>query len=256
VAQRAAICVLPSADRAAVFAEQTGAAARVVWNCPSQTEVGTGKSAGEASRLTILYQGSIVRERLPLEVVDALAQAPAGVCLRIFGYEPNPDDPHVPKMLERARALGIAERIDYRGAFSRSDLLPKTAEGDIGLSLMPMTSNDVNMRHMAGASNKPFEYLSQGLPLIVPDLKEWRETFVDRGLAVACDPRDAGSIAAAIRWYWEHRAEMVEMGERGRRQVAQAWNYESQFAPVVEELEKGLEGAGAPAGRAAVDRHA
>ena len=48
---------------------------------------------------------------------------------------------------------------------------------------MPLTSDDVNLRTMAGASNKPFDYLARGLALLVSDLAEWKALFVDPGTA-------------------------------------------------------------------------
>jgi hypothetical protein len=46
---------------------------------------------------------------------------------------------------------------------------------------MPKQSEDINMRHMVGASNKPFDYMASGLPLLVTDLPEWAATFVEPG---------------------------------------------------------------------------
>jgi glycosyltransferase involved in cell wall biosynthesis len=89
---------------------------------------------------------------------------------------------------------------------------------------------------MVGASNKPFDYLARGLALLVSDVPAWRATYVERGLGRCCDPGDPDSVAQAIRWFAERPAEARAMGERGRRQVADEWNYERQFAPVLEQL--------------------
>jgi glycosyltransferase involved in cell wall biosynthesis len=89
---------------------------------------------------------------------------------------------------------------------------------------------------MTGASNKPFDYLACGLALLVSDLPEWRALYVDNGYAVAVDPDNAHSIAAALNWLRMHPAEMRAMGERGRQRVFDEWNYETQFAPVLKHL--------------------
>ena len=102
---------------------------------------------------------------------------------------------------------------------------------------MPKRSNDVNMQHMVGASNKPFDYMACGLPLLVTDLPEWVQTFVKPGYACACNPDDPDSIEAALRWYLTHPNERREMGRRGREKVRQAWNYDTMFAPVLRKLE-------------------
>ena len=92
---------------------------------------------------------------------------------------------------------------------------------------------------MTGASNKPFDYLACGLPLLVSDLPDWREMFVAPGYARACDPSDAENVAAALRWFVENPGAARAMGERGRQRIAADWNYERQFAPVLSELTKG-----------------
>ena len=35
-----------------------------------------------------------------------------------------------------------------------------------------------------------FDYMAAGLALLVSDLADWREMFVARGFARACDPAD------------------------------------------------------------------
>lgn len=92
---------------------------------------------------------------------------------------------------------------------------------------------------MTGASNKPFDYLSCGCPLLVTALPDWEHMFVQSGLAFSCDAEDPASIATAIRWYYEHPAERTLMGEAGRKRILSEWNYESQFKPVLVNMSGG-----------------
>jgi glycosyltransferase involved in cell wall biosynthesis len=77
------------------------------------------------------------------------------------------------------------------------------------------------------------------MALLVSDLPDWREFYVQPGYGLACDPEDPVSIATALRWYLEHPEETGAMGERGRQQVLQEWNYERQFQPVRDLLDHG-----------------
>jgi hypothetical protein len=90
------------------------------------------------------------------------------------------------------------------------------------------------MRHMTGASNKVFEYLSYGMAPLVSDLPDWRRTFVDPGYAFACDPTDASSIAGQLRWAADQRDLVHDIGARGWNRLTADWNYETQFAPVLD----------------------
>ena len=91
---------------------------------------------------------------------------------------------------------------------------------------------------MAGASNKPFDYLARGCALLISDLPDWREMYFEPGYARACDPDNPESIIAAVRWFLEHPEELRAMGEAGRRRILQDWNYETQFAPVRDWLDE------------------
>ena len=95
--------------------------------------------------------------------------------------------------------------IEYIGMLpSRADLLAEAARAHVGLSLMPFNSGDLNMSHMTGASNKPFDYMAAGLALLVSDLPDWKTMFVDPGFGLACDPTDADSLSAALGWFIDH----------------------------------------------------
>jgi spore maturation protein CgeB len=87
---------------------------------------------------------------------------------------------------------------------------------------------------MTGASNKVFEYLSCGVAPMVSDLPDWRRTFVDPGYAFACDPTDVASVAAQLRWAANHRDALRDIAARGWKRLTDDWNYESQFAPVLD----------------------
>jgi hypothetical protein len=103
--------------------------------------------------------------------------------------------------------------------------------------LLQYRSTDINMRHMVGASNKPFDYLSQGLALIVPREPEWEAMYVQEGCALACEPENVEELTQVFQWLADHRTEVTAMGERGRQLIATQWNYECQFQPLVEMME-------------------
>lgn len=234
LAQRATVCVLPSEGRANVFAAANSPKrVEVVWNCPSREEVGPAKrSIRSTPTVRATYHGSISPELAPETIVEALALLSDSVNVTIVGYETNSTIGYRQRIKDKALRLGVGERVNVNPAVPRHVLLPNCHQADVGLALMPMRSGDLNMNHMAGASNKPFDYLSGGLALLVSDLPEWREMFVKPGYGLACNPEDPESIAAALRWFLEHPAEMRAMGEAGRQRIQEEWNYEARFRPV------------------------
>ena len=126
--------------------------------------------------------------------------------------------------------------IEYLGMVPRSNLLAEAARAHIGLSLMPFNSDDLNINHMAGASNKPFDYMAAGLALLVSDLPDWTGMFVRAGFGLACNPADADSISAALGWFIDHPERRMAMATRARGKIEAEWNYDTQFRAVLESL--------------------
>lgn len=239
LAHRAALCVLPNQERAETFARHFAVAAKTfcVWNCPTRAEV-AALPARTDSQFRLLYHGSIVPSRLPLSVIDALAQLPERVCLRIVGYETIGHTGYVETLLQRARELELTARVEYIQQIPRFELLERARECDVGLGLVPLQSADGNEQTMIGASNKPFDYMACGLGMLVADLPDWRAAFVENGFARACNPNDAASIAGAVHWYLEHANEFAALRVRAQEKILREWNYENQFQPVLDILNR------------------
>jgi len=244
LARRAKICVLPNRRRAERFDTEVCELAlygrrpsMVVWNCPSLEELSAPRPAHDGGDLWVLYHGSIVPPRLPLSVAEALARLPERIKLCVIGYETIGHRGYVGELREAVNRLGIRGRVRLPGTLAdRRELLAWCRKCDVGLAFMPKVSEDINMQAMVGASNKPFDYLSCGLALLVSDLPDWRAAYVETGYGLACDSNDPESIAGALRWFLDHPVEMRAMGERGRRKIAEEWNYENQFSPVLERM--------------------
>lgn len=247
LAKRVRMCVLPNEKRAERFAVEVNSHSRkghkstfVVWNCPSLEEVSASRSMHNGNGLWVLYHGSIVPSRLPVATVEALTLLPDNVKLCVIGYETIGHKGYVGILQEKAKQLGISQRIEFPGPMPRNKLLAQCRQFDVGLALMPKVSEDINMQAMVGASNKPFDYLSSGLALLVSDLPDWRTIYVETGYGLTCDPEDPESIATALRWFLDHPVEMRAMGERGRQKIATEWNYEMEFFPILEQMSSHL----------------
>lgn len=236
LASRARFIVLPNEQRAETFRRTLAPVCPVftVWNCPRLDEVAPDDNHKQSEAIIVLYQGSIVPERLPPSVVEALAFLPSHVHLHVIGYETIGSYGYIKQLEALAEQLGVRERVLFSGPLSRYKMLKHSRQAHIGLALMPLRSDDDNMFAMVGASNKVFDYLASGLALLVSDLPSWQESYVAEGYARACNPSDPQSIVSAIRWYLDHPNELREMGERGRQRILAEWNYNVQFAPVLE----------------------
>jgi len=88
--------------------------------------------------------------------------------------------------------------------------------------------------HVAVKSNRLFESMAAGLPVIASHVPQWR-TFINRiGCGVTVDPLDPEAIAAAMEWLLTHPAEAQAMGARGRTAVAQHYSWENESGKLLE----------------------
>jgi glycosyltransferase involved in cell wall biosynthesis len=242
VCRRARLVVTPNAERqeALPLVGDPGRR-RVVGNYPLLREVAPTARGPWCPPLRIIFQGSIGPKRVPLGLFEALAALPPAVHLTIAGYVSPGAEEHMAACRSAVARLGMKERVRFEGLLQRGELMEALLHHDVGLMLVdPSTDPDLNLRTLVGASNKVYEYLAAGLPVIVPDTPDWQEALVCRRLGVGCDGSSPASIAKAIRFFAESPEALREMGERGRRLVRDAWNYETSFRPVMEVLERSL----------------
>lgn len=247
LALEADLCVLPQQERLQRFLKTTGRIqpAYCVWNCPRADEMADvnpdqhDRHAAQDRKLILYYHGNIGSARLPRELVLAASRFKGAVRIQLVGYETLANVGYTAELTHLAAKHGASEMIEPLGTRPRQSLLRLAAKAHVGLSLMPKRSEDINLKHMVGASNKTFEYMACGLPLLVTNLPDWVQTFVKPGYARACDPDDPDSIEAELRWYMEHPDERREMGRRGQKKVRLTWNYESVFSDVLAEIERG-----------------
>jgi glycosyltransferase involved in cell wall biosynthesis len=235
VGREADLVVLPNGKRLELFVQTTGRQKRslCVFNCPRKEEVMPPKATATApGMLRLAFHGSINRDRLPLAVLEAMSLFPGRVQLSVVGYETVGSKGYMAEFLQTAERLGLGQAVEFVGALPRCKIFQPASKCNVGLSFMPLHGGDVNMANMTGASNKPYDYLACGLALLVSNLPDWRKMFVEPGYGLACNPDDANSIAAQLRWFLEHPAETRAMGERGRQRIVDEWNYEGQFESV------------------------
>lgn len=235
----ATICVLPQQERLDGFVKLTRRTRPTfcVWNCPRLDEI-IESDGRNNTRLVVYYHGSITPSRLPRSLIVAVSRFRGAVQLQIAGFEVIGAIGYLGELMKLAKECGVEGIFEPLGQLTpRKNLFQAVSRADVGLALMPTYAEDQNLRQMVGASNKAFDYMACGLPLLVTDLPEWISTFVEPGYARECDPNQVTSIEAALRWYLEHPDQRAEMGRRCREKIRNSWNYNMMFADVINAIE-------------------
>jgi glycosyltransferase involved in cell wall biosynthesis len=173
------------------------------WERPlPEPVVGVREELGLAADVPLaVYSGGLTEARGVATVVEALPRVP-GVHVVVI---PTPARaPHVQVLAERATELGVADRFHVAAPVPPDRVVENLSTADVGLiPIMRFPSHDVAL------TNKLFEYLHAGLPVVVSDCPSQAAFVREHGIGtvhVAGDPesaaqalRDAFSRTAALR---------------------------------------------------------
>ncbi len=238
-----ALLIFPNEDRGKLFVNslpQKDINFMTVWNFPILTEASLLVEKKDSKTIYLAYFGSINQTRLPKTLLQAMTRLPDNVKLKIIGYETIGSRGYMAEFLSLAEAFSISERIDFLGSMSRKQALEALMQCHIGIAFIPKKTNDINMRYMLGASNKPFDYLACGMALLISDLPEWKVMYEQPNYGLSCHPEDSESIANAINALLADVEKLEQMGEAGRARILQEWHYEKQFQPVLKHIDTEL----------------
>jgi glycosyltransferase involved in cell wall biosynthesis len=114
-------------------------------------------------------------------------------------------------------------RIEFLGMLDRPGMLSLLQEASVSLVLFSRAPNHMDVR-----SNRLFESMAAGLPVVVSDFPAWRAIVDEVGCGICVPPEDHLAIARAIDDLVANPEEAREMGVRGRAAFEQRFNWESQ----------------------------
>jgi glycosyltransferase involved in cell wall biosynthesis len=169
-------------------------------------------------RNTLIYTGAIRDIRGFWEMARALELLPADLdCrLRMIGYF------RPPELARSARSLEAANRMEFIPWQRHEVVIRELFSAKVGLILLhPVPNHGDPIR-----SNKLFEFMAAGIPVIASDLPRWREIVCGIGCGVVVDPRDPAAIAAAIEDLLRRPEEAEAMGKRGQAAVKNDFNWD------------------------------
>lgn len=200
----------------------------VVHNYPPLAELMDVAPDLDSSR--VIYVGGLERVRGIAELVDAIERVP-DVTLILGG---SFSDPAYEAEVRRLPGWG---GVDFRGWLSRAELSSALAESAAGIVPFLIVPN-----HLEALPTKLFEYMAAGLPVLATDLPAVTH-LLDASRAGRTVPAgDPIAMAEGIRRLLSDRPELAEMGRRGRRAVAEQFNWERSAARLIALYDGLLEG--------------
>ena len=141
------------------------------------------------------------------------------------------------KLASQAAALGLADRIDWRGPQSQTDVLAAYRNAD----LFVLASRVAEDGDRDGLPNVLMEAMSQGLPCIATTVSGIPELIDDGETGLLVPPENPEALAAAIRCLAGDAGFRERLGAAARRRVERDFAFERNIGALVERFESALD---------------
>jgi glycogen synthase len=165
----------------------------------------------------VLYQGRYDVGRGLEELIESMRYLEHVVlALRGFGIAEE-------LLRQRARELGVADRVLFLDPVPMADLVRTAAAADIGV----IPYKPVCLNYYYCTPNKLFEYMMAGIAVATSDLPELRRIVIGEDLGRVFDPKSPQSIAAALGEILADDQTLERMKESSKR-AARTYNWDEE----------------------------
>lgn len=209
--------------------------ALIVRNAPPRW-FAEGSHEPRADGTVVVCHGKAQASNGTTAVLEALTLLPADADVRVLmfpGTGASDGDTYMPDFREQVAHRQVGDRLRLQDAVTYDAMPNLLDQCDVGMIACGRTLGVV------GLPNRIFEYMARGLPVLVPSYAPEMVAVVEReGIGRCVDLEDPHEVAAALKWFTEHRAETVEMGRRARDAFVQRYSWEAEFQPVLEAVRR------------------
>lgn len=165
----------------------------------------------------VLYQGGLQQGRGLERLIDSAAHLEDVYFVLIGGGR------IAPALEAQTRNADLVERVRFIPTVSLEDLPSYTASADIGVQ--PLENTCLN--HYTTDSNKIFEYMMAGLPVVASDMPEIGRIVNTNGFGITVPPGDTLALKNALRTLLGDEGLRREYSDRACR-AALCLNWEDQ----------------------------
>lgn len=177
---------------------------------------------------TMIYPGVLSKARGLGQILRAMELLPDGFFkLILIGDFPTRKDEAF------LRSMKAWRHVEYQGFRPYRDVLSVLYEADLGVECSLPAPN-----YLFSESNKIFEFMSTGLPVLCSNLPRIRAIVEASACGLCVNPFDENAIAQSIIYFQTHREERIAMGENGRRAVSEHFSWEQEAKTLIQAYEK------------------
>jgi len=203
----------------------------VVANCPRRRYKGPSIDLRAelklpADSILLLYLGGIGTSNALVPTIEAVAKVPHLYFLLVGWSHP----PYLEELKAHARRAGVSSRVIFVGEVADKWRYLDNCD----LSLCYYVPDNLRMRLMGTSSNKYSESMAAGIPSLISNETDFAELAKRYNVgATIAEPRPE-AIANTITSLISNPFALKMKSENGLRLHQETFNYETQFAPVLE----------------------
>jgi len=185
---------------------------------PPRGSLSTRDGADPDDPVRILSVGRAVEKKGYQDLLAALALLPAELHWR---FQHVGGGAWLERLKGLALTLGVAHRVEWRGAMSQGDVLDCYGTAD----MFVLSSRVAGDGDRDGLPNVLMEAQSQGLPCVATRISAIPELVVDADTGLLAEAGDPRSIAEAIARLIRDPALRRRLGDAGRQRVASEFRF-------------------------------
>jgi glycosyltransferase involved in cell wall biosynthesis len=163
----------------------------------------------------ILYQGVVDSSRGMDVLLDAMLEVERAVLL-IMGT-----GAYKTVLERRIRHSSLKKKVLFADPVPYHELFSYTREADIGVSIL----QNICLNNYFSLSNKFFEYLSAGLPVVFSDFPEYRKTIRENDVGLLVNEKDPHDVAKALNQLIGNSRLCRRMSRNALRMIRNRYNW-------------------------------
>lgn len=177
---------------------------------------------------TFVYAGTVYEFSNQLNITKAIQQIDSySTSYLVIG---NIDD----KLKKAMLSFDDSHKLSFVNWVTPEDLRKRMSQCLAGMVLFDYVPFCCNREGQMG-SNKIFEYMQIGLPVICTDFLLWKKLIIDKyDCGISVSPNNLDEIVKAMRFLIENKSEARRMGENGRLAVLSEFNWENGIKEYLE----------------------
>ncbi|WP_285769003.1 glycosyltransferase [Peribacillus sp. SI8-4] len=165
----------------------------------------------------LLYQGGVQMGRGLEQLVDAVPLIDSGTVVFIG------DGKIKASLMKKVKEMDLEHRVKFLPKVPVDELLHYTKNAYLGFQVL----NNVCFNHYSASSNKLFEYMMSGVPVVACSFPEIQKVVDTERIGVCVDSHDPKAIAKGVNYLLKHPEKRAEMS-RNCLMARQKYNWKQE----------------------------